>query len=119
MASEKPPRAASTKRASGNGHKQPAAGMTRAERLDAYKRMLLIRRFEEKAGQLYGMGHIGGFCHLYIGQEAVVVGMQMALEPGDQVITAYRDHGHTLATGMAAKSVMAELTGRRDGCSKG
>jgi len=119
MASEKPPRAASTKRASGNGHKQPAAGMTRAERLDAYKRMLLIRRFEEKAGQLYGMGHIGGFCHLYIGQEAVVVGMQMALGPGDQVITAYRDHGHTLATGMAAKSVMAELTGRRDGCSKG
>jgi len=93
--------------------------MTRAERLDAYKRMLLIRRFEEKAGQLYGMGHIGGFCHLYIGQEAVVVGMQMALEPGDQVITAYRDHGHTLATGMDAKSVMAELTGRRDGCSKG
>ncbi|CAN1721341.1 Pyruvate dehydrogenase E1 component subunit alpha [Hyphomicrobium sp. 1Nfss2.1] len=120
MASEKPQRAASTaKRASGNGHKQPTAGMTRAERLDAYTRMLLIRRFEEKAGQLYGMGHIGGFCHLYIGQEAVVVGMQMALEPGDQVITAYRDHGHTLATGMDAKSVMAELTGRRDGCSKG
>ena len=81
--------------------------------------MLLIRRFEEKAGQLYGMGHIGGFCHLYIGQEAVVVGMQMALEPGDQVITAYRDHGHTLAVGMDPKSVMAELTGRRDGCSKG
>ena len=81
--------------------------------------MLLIRRFEEKAGQLYGMGHIGGFCHLYIGQEAVVVGMQMALEPGDQVITAYRDHGHTLAVGMDPKAVMAELTGRRDGCSKG
>ncbi|WP_072377567.1 pyruvate dehydrogenase (acetyl-transferring) E1 component subunit alpha [Hyphomicrobium sp. NDB2Meth4] len=120
MASEKPSRAASTaKRATGNGHKQPTAGMTRAERLDAYTRMLLIRRFEEKAGQLYGMGHIGGFCHLYIGQEAVVVGMQMALQPGDQVITAYRDHGHTLATGMDAKSVMAELTGRRDGCSKG
>ncbi len=120
MASEKPSRAASAaKRTSGNGHKQPATGMTRADRLDAYKRMLLIRRFEEKAGQLYGMGHIGGFCHLYIGQEAVVVGMQMALEPGDQVITAYRDHGHTLATGMDAKSVMAELTGRRDGCSKG
>ena len=81
--------------------------------------MLLIRRFEEKAGQLYGMGHIGGFCHLYIGQEAVVVGMQMALEPGDQVITAYRDHGHTLAVGMDPKGVMAELTGRRNGCSKG
>jgi pyruvate dehydrogenase E1 component alpha subunit len=93
--------------------------MTREEQLDAYRRMLLIRRFEEKAGQLYGMGHIGGFCHLYIGQEAVVVGMQMALEPGDQVITAYRDHGHTLAVGMDAKSVMAELTGRRNGCSKG
>ena len=81
--------------------------------------MLLIRRFEEKAGQLYGMGHIGGFCHLYIGQEAVVVGMQMVLEPGDQVITAYRDHGHTLAVGMDAKAIMAELTGRRNGCSKG
>ena len=96
-----------------------SAGFTRDEQLDAYKRMLLIRRFEEKAGQLYGMGHIGGFCHLYIGQEAVVVGMQMALEPGDQVITAYRDHGHTLAVGMDPNSVMAELTGRRNGCSKG
>jgi pyruvate dehydrogenase E1 component alpha subunit len=81
--------------------------------------MLLIRRFEEKAGQLYGMGHIGGFCHLYIGQEAVVVGMQMVLEAGDQVITAYRDHGHALAVGMDPKRVMAELTGRRGGCSKG
>ena len=74
--------------------------------------MLLIRRFEEKAGQLYGMGLIGGFCHLYIGQEAVVVGMQMALKPGDQVITGYRDHGHMLACGMDPKGVMAELTGR-------
>jgi pyruvate dehydrogenase E1 component alpha subunit len=112
--------AAAGKGASGNGHKQPArASFTREEQLDAYRRMLLIRRFEEKAGQLYGMGHIGGFCHLYIGQEAVVVGMQMALEPGDQVITAYRDHGHTLAVGMDPKSVMAELTGRRHGCSKG
>ena len=81
--------------------------------------MLLIRRFEEKAGQLYGMGRIGGFCHLYIGQEAVVVGMQMAAKPGDQVITAYRDHGHALAVGMDPKRVMAELTGRRGGCSKG
>jgi pyruvate dehydrogenase E1 component alpha subunit len=81
--------------------------------------MLLIRRFEERAGQLYGMGLIGGFCHLYIGQEAVVVGMQMALRPGDQVITGYRDHGHMLACGMDAKGVMAELTGRRGGYSKG
>jgi len=121
MASEKSSRAAgSVKRAPTNGQKQPAVPpFTRGERLDAYRRMLLIRRFEEKAGQLYGMGHIGGFCHLYIGQEAVVVGMQMALQPGDQVITAYRDHGHTLAVGMDAKSVMAELTGRRHGCSNG
>ena len=81
--------------------------------------MLLIRRFEEKAGQLYGMGAIGGFCHLYIGQEAVVVGMQMALKNGDQVITGYRDHGHMLACGMEAKGVMAELTGRHGGYSKG
>ncbi len=84
-----------------------------------YYDMLLIRRFEEKAGQLYGMGLIGGFCHLYIGQEAVVVGMQAALKEGDQVITAYRDHGHMLATGMDAKGVMAELTGRETGYSKG
>jgi pyruvate dehydrogenase E1 component alpha subunit len=81
--------------------------------------MLLIRRFEERAGQLYGMGAIGGFCHLYIGQEAVVVGMQMALKDGDQIITGYRDHGHMLACGMDAKGVMAELTGRRGGYSKG
>jgi pyruvate dehydrogenase E1 component alpha subunit len=84
-----------------------------------YADMLLIRRFEEKAGQLYGMGLIGGFCHLYIGQEAVVVGMQAALQPGDQVITAYRDHGHMLVTGMDPKGVMAELTGRAAGYSKG
>ena len=81
--------------------------------------MLLIRRFEEKAGQMYGMGLIGGFCHLYIGQEAVVVGMQMAIKEGDQVITGYRDHGHMLACGMDPKGVMAELTGRRGGYSKG
>ncbi|MDB5414368.1 MAG: hypothetical protein JWR10_2703 [Rubritepida sp.] len=87
--------------------------------LRAYRDMLLIRRFEEKAGQLYGMGLIGGFCHLYIGQEAVVVGMQAALKPGDQVITSYRDHGHMLATGMEARGVMAELTGRIGGYSKG
>jgi pyruvate dehydrogenase E1 component alpha subunit len=87
--------------------------------LDWYRDMLLIRRFEEKAGQLYGMGLIAGFCHLYIGQEAVVVGVQGALEDGDQVITGYRDHGHMLATGMEADGVMAELTGRAGGYSKG
>jgi pyruvate dehydrogenase E1 component alpha subunit len=92
---------------------------TKEQELKALRDMLLIRRFEEKAGQLYGMGAIGGFCHLYIGQEAVVVGMQMALKKGDQVITGYRDHGHMLATGMEAKGVMAELTGRRGGYSKG
>ena len=92
---------------------------TREQELAALRDMLLIRRFEEKAGQLYGMGAIGGFCHLYIGQEAVVVGMQMALKDGDQVITGYRDHGHMLACGMDAKGVMAELTGRRGGYSKG
>jgi pyruvate dehydrogenase E1 component alpha subunit len=81
--------------------------------------MLLIRRFEEKAGQLYGMGLIGGFCHLYIGQEAVVVGMQANVGPADEVITAYRDHGHMLACGMDPKGVMAELTGRANGYSKG
>lgn len=97
---------------------QPAK-FTRDEELKALRMMLLIRRFEEKAGQLYGMGAIGGFCHLYIGQEAVVVGMQMTLKPGDQVITGYRDHGHMLATGMDANGVMAELTGRRGGYSKG
>ncbi|HEV3397227.1 MAG TPA: pyruvate dehydrogenase (acetyl-transferring) E1 component subunit alpha [Xanthobacteraceae bacterium] len=89
------------------------------QELKAYRDMLLIRRFEEKAGQMYGMGLIGGFCHLYIGQEAVVVGMQMTLKPGDKVITGYRDHGHMLATGMDPKGVMAELTGRQHGYSKG
>ena len=87
--------------------------------LKAFREMLLIRRFEEKAGQMYGMGLIGGFCHLYIGQEAVVVGMQMAIREGDQVITGYRDHGHMLACGMDPKAVMAELTGRATGSSKG
>ncbi len=91
----------------------------KAELLKYYRDMLLIRRFEEKAGQLYGMGLIGGFCHLYIGQEAVVVGMQAAITEGDTVITGYRDHGHMLACGMDAKGVMAELTGRRGGYSKG
>ncbi len=95
------------------------SGFTKEQDLAAYRDMLLIRRFEEKAGQLYGMGFIGGFCHLYIGQEAVVVGMQMAQKEGDQVITSYRDHGHMLACGMDPKGVMAELTGRRGGISKG
>lgn len=92
---------------------------TTEEELSAYRSMLLIRRFEEKAGQMYGMGLIGGFCHLYIGQEAVVVGMRMAMHDGDQFITGYRDHGHMLACGMDPKGVMAELTGRRGGYSKG
>jgi pyruvate dehydrogenase E1 component alpha subunit len=95
------------------------AEFAKEEELHAYREMLLIRRFEEKAGQLYGMGYIGGFCHLYIGQEAVVVGMQTVIEEGDQVITGYRDHGHMLATGMDPNGVMAELTGRRGGYSKG
>ena len=84
-----------------------------------YEDMLLIRRFEEKAGQLYGMGLIGGFCHLYIGQEAVVVGLEAAAEEGDKRLTSYRDHGHMLAAGMDPNGVMAELTGRIDGYSKG
>jgi len=90
------------------------------ELLDFYKQMLLIRRFEERAGQLYGLGLIGGFCHLYIGQEAVAVGLQSALEPGrDSVITGYRDHGHMLAYGIDPKLIMSELTGREAGISKG
>src|SRR4051812_32104458 len=83
--------------------------------LKLYRDMLLIRRFEEKAGQLYGMGLIGGFCHLYIGQEAVVVGMQNCITKDDAVITSYRDHGHMVACGMDPKGIMAELTGRIGG----
>jgi pyruvate dehydrogenase E1 component subunit alpha len=99
---------------------EPVEAEVSAEKLlDLYRRMLLIRRFEEKAGQMYGMGLIGGFCHLYIGEEAVVTGAMAAVEPGDTVITAYRDHGHMLACGMDPKGVMAELTGRRTGYSKG
>jgi pyruvate dehydrogenase E1 component alpha subunit len=89
------------------------------QEFQALRPMLLIRRFEEKAGQMYGMGLIGGFCHLYIGQEAVVVGMKLAMREGDQMITGYRDHGHMLACGMDPKGVMAELTGRRGGYSRG
>ncbi len=95
------------------------AEWSRDDEVSAYRAMLTIRRFEEKAGQLYGMGLIGGFCHLYIGQEAVVIGMEMAMRDGDQMITGYRDHGHMLACGMDPKGVMAELTGRKGGYSKG
>jgi pyruvate dehydrogenase E1 component alpha subunit len=97
----------------------PIAEFSKDAEFQALRQMLLIRRFEEKAGQMYGMGLIGGFCHLYIGQEAVVVGMKMAMADGDQMITGYRDHGHMLACGMDPKGVMAELTGRRGGYSKG
>src|SRR3954451_18630252 len=116
VASKKPAaEPASSRRAADS----PPQEFSEQQELHAYRSMLLIRRFEEKAGQLYGMGLIGGFCHLYIGQEAVVTGMQMAREEGDQVITAYRDHGHMLACGMDPKGVMAELTGRPHGYSKG
>ncbi|MBX9711955.1 MAG: pyruvate dehydrogenase (acetyl-transferring) E1 component subunit alpha [Xanthobacteraceae bacterium] len=104
----------------GNGARHPNnLKFTKEQEFEALRSMLLIRRFEEKAGQLYGMGVIGGFCHLYIGQEAVVVGVQMSLKQGDQIITSYRDHGHMIAAGMDPKGVMAELTGRRSGYSKG
>ena len=89
------------------------------EMLGYYRDMLLIRRFEEKAGQLYGMGHIAGFCHLYIGQEAVVTGCRAAMKDGDQMITGYRDHAHMLACGMESRGIMAELTGREGGLSRG
>lgn len=96
-----------------------APGVQVQELLNYYEMMLLIRRFEERAAQLYGMGKIAGFCHLYIGQEAVVTGLQACLNPQDTVITAYRDHGHMLACGMDPRGVMAELTGRVGGYSKG
>ncbi len=126
-AAKPPSKPAAAKPAAANSGSAKSNGVTagllpalsREQELAAYKQMLLIRRFEEKAGQMYGMGLIGGFCHLYIGQEAVVVGMQMALEDGDQVITGYRDHGHMIACDMDPKGVMAELTGRRGGYSKG
>ncbi|MCH7796580.1 MAG: pyruvate dehydrogenase (acetyl-transferring) E1 component subunit alpha, partial [Proteobacteria bacterium] len=120
-AKKAPAKKAATKKTAGKrGPGAPAvSAYGAAELLGYYRGMLLIRRFEEKAGQMYGMGLIGGFCHLYIGQEAVVVGMQAALIEGDSVLTSYRDHGHMLACGMDAKGVMAELTGRRGGYSKG
>ncbi len=102
------------------GRKPAKASNVSADELKKYYHdMLLIRRFEEKAGQLYGMGLIGGFCHLYIGQEAVVVGLEAAAEEGDKRITSYRDHGHMLACGMDPNGVMAELTGREGGYSRG
>ncbi len=104
---------------SGKGRASRREAPSGEQLLHDYRQMLLIRRFEEKAGQLYGMGLIAGFCHLYIGQEAVVIGMQSAAREGDSIITTYRDHGHMLATGMEARGVMAELTGRIGGYSKG
>ena len=95
------------------------SNVSKDELLKYYREMLLIRRFEEKAGQLYGMGLIGGFCHLYIGQEAVVVGLEACTKEGDKRVTSYRDHGHMLACGMDANGVMAELTGRAGGYSRG
>ena len=122
MAASPSKSAAPSAEASTNGRGMPSgavAEFTKEQELFAFREMLSIRRFEEKAGQMYGMGLIGGFCHLYIGQEAVVVGMQMTLKPGDQVITGYRDHGHMLAAAMDPKGVMAELTGRQHGYSHG
>jgi pyruvate dehydrogenase E1 component alpha subunit len=111
--------AATAKKSPAKKTRKGGADPGKAEQLQFYKDMLLIRRFEEKAGQLYGMGLIAGFCHLYIGQEAVVVGVQAALDDDDQVITGYRDHGHMLACGLSARGVMAELTGREGGLSRG
>ncbi|MCE2964766.1 MAG: pyruvate dehydrogenase (acetyl-transferring) E1 component subunit alpha [Alphaproteobacteria bacterium] len=110
---------ASGKKAAAKTTAKTGAAHNSAKLLQYYRDMLLIRRFEEKAGQLYGMGLIGGFCHLYIGQEAVVVGLQDAITPEDSVVTSYRDHGHMLACGMEARGVMAELTGRATGYSRG
>ncbi len=113
MAAKKP--AAKTKPST----KPKVLNATKDEMLGYYRDMLLIRRFEEKAGQLYGMGQIAGFCHLYIGQEAVVTGVRAGMKDGDQMITSYRDHGHMLACDMDPKGVMAELTGRSGGYSRG
>ena len=99
--------------------KKPLKTTSNREIINFFQEMLTIRRFEEKAGQLYGMGHIGGFCHLYIGQEAIVVGLESIAIEGDQRVTSYRDHGHMIACGMSPKRIMAELTGRGSGYSKG
>lgn len=111
-------KAASSKSNNSQGNSIPNIA-SREELLAYYREMLLIRRFEEKAGQLYGMGLIAGFCHLYIGQEAVVVGVNAAQEATDSIITGYRDHGHMLAAGISPREIMAELTGRVTGCSRG
>jgi len=107
------------KKSSSKSKKSKALKATKSELLKYYRDMLLIRRFEEKAGQLYGMGQIAGFCHLYIGQEAVVVGCKASMVEGDQMITSYRDHAHMLACDMSPRGVMAELTGRSGGYSRG
>ena len=99
--------------------KKPPKTTDNREIINFFQEMLTIRRFEEKAGQLYGMGYIGGFCHLYIGQEAIVVGLESIAIEGDQRVTSYRDHGHMIACGMNPKRIMAELTGRGSGYSKG
>lgn len=97
----------------------PKHKLTKAQYVEAYSKMLLVRRFEERCSQLYGTGQIAGFCHLYIGQEAVITGVSLAKKPTDHTITSYRDHGHIIAAGIDPKSVLAELTGRASGCSKG
>lgn len=117
-AKKAPVKSRSESKAQGPSTPKPAE-FSKEEELSAYRHMLLIRRFEEKAGQLYGMGFIGGFCHLYIGQEAVVTGMKMAMIEGDQMITAYRDHAHMLVMDLPPRGIMAELTGRRSGLSHG
>ena len=117
MATE--PKAAPRKKSATKSSARSKAKANPEELLQYYGRMLLIRRFEEKAGQLYGMGLIGGFCHLYIGEEAVVVGLHATAKEQDSVITTYRDHGHMLACDMDPKGVMAELTGRIGGYSRG
>ena len=93
--------------------------LSKKEHLKIFSFMLKIRRFEERAAQLYGLGHIGGFCHLYIGQEAVVVGVLMTIDKNDSVVTTYRDHGHMISRGLDPKKIMAELTGRQNGYSSG
>ncbi len=113
------PKPAEKSAKSSNGKAAVSNRTNKEELLGFYREMLMIRRFEERAGQLYGMGLIGGFCHLYIGQEAVAVGMQAVARPGDQIITGYRDHGLMLTAGMDPKEVMAELTGREGGSSRG
>lgn len=119
MANASKPKSAGKKSKTSTRKRSSKSSADAAQLISYYSDMLLIRRFEERAGQMYGMGLIGGFCHLYIGQEAVVVGMQGAIDDRDAVVTSYRDHGHMLACGMDPKGVMAELTGRIGGYSKG